>query len=74
MALLFFFRCMCLSPCIVCVLEGDPTARQPAGSFYSVCLVVEIQSYFHTGLTIDLFCFLSESLFEYLGFRESCLR
>jgi hypothetical protein len=26
-----------LSPCIVCVLEEDlPTARQPAGSFYSV--------------------------------------
>lgn len=47
-----------LSPCIVCVLEGDlPTARQPAGSFILLISEVEIESIFHTGLSISLFGF-----------------
>jgi hypothetical protein len=38
--------------------------RQPAGSFILFVLEVEIQSYFlHSGLTIDFFRFLSESLY-----------
>jgi hypothetical protein len=56
------FWCMCHHA--LCVLEGDPTVRQPAGSFILFVLEVEIQSYFlHSGLTIDFFRFLSESLY-----------
>jgi hypothetical protein len=45
--------------CIVCVLEGDPTARQPAGSLILFVLEVEIQDFYPLSLRcchFGLFC------------------